>query len=267
MKYLQTNILQNPSFETVNPTNPYLPDKWWDSINSGIATFPYPTAGRSGNGIGINITSTGAAFWAQTITGISPSSTYTLTGYVSTTNVVGLGAFLEIDWFDASNVYISGSASTSSLLTGTNGWTSLTVNSVAPPNAAWSNVIGFLNGIGSAIFDDFSFSTTTPPPPIDNYGCYNRQCLPGYGNLPAGCNNTCTSVNNYGCINGQCLQGYGILPIGCNNLCTTPPPITGCVNCDLTKNYCVVGQCIPKSYVLYSGVALGALLLLSLLKK
>ncbi len=73
-------------------------------------------------------------------------------------------------------------------------------------------------------------------------------------------------INNYGCVNGQCLQGYGNLPAGCNNACTSPPPITGCINCDLTKNYCVAGTCIPKNYVIYGGVALGGILLLKLLK-
>ncbi len=50
---------------------------------------------------------------------------------------------------------------------------------------------------------------------------------------------------------------------------TVPPPINnyGCTNCDLTKNYCISKQCIPKNYVLYGGVALAALMILKSSKK
>lgn len=60
---------------------------------------------------------------------------------------------------------------------------------------------------------------------------------------------------------------------------TTQPPWTqpptsppggggaGCINCDLQDNYCVLGQCIKKSYVLYGGIAFVALFALSILKK
>ncbi len=70
-------------------------------------------------------------------------------------------------------------------------------------------------------------------------------------------------INNYGCINGQCLQGYGNLPAGCNNACTSPPPITGCTNCDLTKNYCIAGTCYAKNDVI---MIVGGFLLLMMLK-
>lgn len=45
----------------------------------------------------------------------------------------------------------------------------------------------------------------------------------------------------------------------------TPTP-SGCQNCDITKNYCISGNCVPKNYVTYGAVGLGAIFLLSMLK-
>lgn len=41
-----------------------------------------------------------------------------------------------------------------------------------------------------------------------------------------------------------------------------PPPLTGCIECDLTKNYCVANQCIPKNYAIYTGLILAAFTLI-----
>ncbi|MDD3474333.1 MAG: hypothetical protein PHP08_00335 [Candidatus Dojkabacteria bacterium] len=48
---------------------------------------------------------------------------------------------------------------------------------------------------------------------------------------------------------------------GCPVIISDCPP-----ECDLTKNYCVAGNCIPKTYVVYAGLGLTAITLLSLLK-
>lgn len=67
-------------------------------------------------------------------------------------------------------------------------------------------------------------------------------------------------ANNYGCdTTGKCVAGAGTLPPGCNNTCVAP---SGCPGCDLTTSYCIAGQCIKKSYALYGGIGLVAILLL-----
>ena len=50
-----------------------------------------------------------------------------------------------------------------------------------------------------------------------------------------------------------------IIKIGTSSITSNPE----CVNCDLTKNYCISGNCIPKDYVLYGGAGFIALLLLT----
>jgi hypothetical protein len=37
--------------------------------------------------------------------------------------------------------------------------------------------------------------------------------------------------------------------------------VPGCTGCDLTKNYCVFGKCIPKTMALIGGAVLGAILI------
>jgi len=70
-------------------------------------------------------------------------------------------------------------------------------------------------------------------------------------------------VNKYNCVNGSCVQdnlnGIFFEPT-CNNSCLTE---NKCLNCDLSKNYCISGKCISKNNITYGG--LGILLLLLIL--
>jgi len=83
---------------------------------------------------------------------------------------------------------------------------------------------------------------------------------------PCTINVTSASIDNYGCVNGICTPEAGTLPAGCNNSCSQPPPSVGCVNCDLTNNYCFMNTCIPKKYATYGAIGFGALFLLRMLK-
>lgn len=72
----------------------------------------------------------------------------------------------------------------------------------------------------------------------------------------------CISTGIYNCEAGQ--TGYEVDNCGTrryNSACAGGGGVA-CPGCDLTKNYCLAGNCIPKNYVLYAGVGLVALLVL-----
>jgi hypothetical protein len=55
-------------------------------------------------------------------------------------------------------------------------------------------------------------------------------------------------TNTYGCVNGSCLPNSGQLPPGCNSSCTTPPPTGTCsginipmIGCQSTTNVMMAG--------------------------
>ncbi|MDD3474329.1 MAG: hypothetical protein PHP08_00315 [Candidatus Dojkabacteria bacterium] len=289
IKSLQANLVQNPGFETVSPTAQYQPANWWsdyDPAGGALASFPYNSPsdlpGRTGKGAAIVASASGRNYWGQRISGVSPSTSYTLTGYVKTTSVAGTGAFLELDWFDSSNQYISGSASTSTPKTGTSDWSQMTVSSTAPSNAASVNVILFLYGSGTVVFDDITLTSgggggCTPGVTPCSPTCLTGVCPSGYY-----CSSTGTCVPSGGgctpgvtpcsptCLTGVCPSGYY-----CSSTGTCVPTGGGggggatCdpVTCPSDTNYCVFGTCVPKNYVKYGGIGFLALFMLSMFKK
>lgn len=270
IKSLQSNLVQNPGFETVNPTAQFQPSNWASVINSGTAVFPYnsPTdlPGRTGKGAAIVASETSNAYWVQTVPGISPGTSYTLTAFTKTTSIIGVGAYIEIDWF-AGTTYLSNVTSTTK--TGTLDWTSLSVTGVAPAGATSANIALILNGSGTVIYDDISLTggsgcgACSPSCPTgtcqSGYICSGGSCVPVGGCTPnvTPCSPTCTS--GY-CPSGQVCSGGTCIPTSGGTICD---PVT----CPSTTNYCLFGTCIPKTYVLYGGIGFGALFILSLIKK
>ena len=101
---------------------------------------------------------------------------------------------------------------------------------------------------------------TSPQP--NTYGCVQGVCTPNAGNLPAGCNGTCTNPIGYNCTNCNTPITGGTYPtptecqVGCGI-----PQIDPCLTCDKMKNVCILGQCVPKSAVFYAGIAAVAIML------
>lgn len=110
-------------------------------------------------------------------------------------------------------------------------------------------------------------STTVPPPPVNNYGCVGSQCLPGYGNLPPGCNNTCVEgATKYNCMNNVCQGPYLVGDFNSLSECQA----SGCgggvgeITCN-TDQYLVFGKCYSKNTVYITG-GIGLVVLLVLMK-
>lgn len=68
-------------------------------------------------------------------------------------------------------------------------------------------------------------------------------------------NNICTRVAGSGA--NECPTAG----ISCGGTSTPPPVTTECPDCDLVNNYCLLGNCIPKSYALYGGIGLLAFMM------
>lgn len=100
---------------------------------------------------------------------------------------------------------------------------------------------------------------------ICDYVCFEcetgKKCIDGNCYIQGGA--------GYNCVNGNCQSvtsgaQYPDLE-SCRNACGgggTPPP-SGCTNCNLTYNYCILGNCMSKKNVLYGGIGLIALMMLT----
>lgn len=124
---------------------------------------------------------------------------------------------------------------------------------------------------GGGNTDGCTFVGQTCGIPVNNYGCYNGQCLQGYGNLPPGCNNTCVTPipKKYNCISNKCKGPYAegtydslaeCQASGCSSGGEEDP----CAKCDRNKEFCIFGQCIKKNDA-YMGI--GAVVLLMVLSR
>lgn len=93
------------------------------------------------------------------------------------------------------------------------------------------------------------------------YSTYSTQFTIG-----SGCAPVCTNPK-YKCVGTSCISdncdGSGIYTTSnCNNSCTGGGGTTTCPGCDLTKNYCISGSCIPKTYIVIGTVGFFALMML-----
>lgn len=72
----------------------------------------------------------------------------------------------------------------------------------------------------------------------------------------------CTSTGVYTC--DPTRVGYEVDNCGnsrVNASCTGSTSADPCLTCDKTKNICILGQCLPKNYILYGGVAFLAIMM------
>ncbi len=93
--------------------------------------------------------------------------------------------------------------------------------------------------------------------PLDGYEHDVNNCGQ-QDRLNSACN---ASSQKYACIGGVCTPNSAgtFNEPSCGGTCS---PASGCPNCDTVKNLCILGQCIPKNYVLYGGI--GVILLMAL---
>ncbi len=165
---LQTNLVKNPDFESVSGSLP----TYWTNVQIGTtnpSTLTYPAVGITGNGVSVAYSTyalDNSAEWKQDITGIKSGSTYTLSAYIKTDNIVvpaGVagGAKIFVNWIDSTGTNIGTSAS--KVVVGTNNWAQYSIDVPAIANAVTARIaLGLQKCTGTVTFDDISFVLTTP---------------------------------------------------------------------------------------------------------
>jgi peptidoglycan/xylan/chitin deacetylase (PgdA/CDA1 family) len=154
-----SNLIANPSVETVSAANPSLPDKWTsDKWGTNTATFSYPTTGHTGNrSVRIDMTSysSGDAKWDHTPVSVTPGSQYQFTDYYQSN--VATEIDMAATMSDGSTQYYwitSAPASTS--------WTQVKGQFTAPVGAKSVTLFHVIYAVGYLVTDDFSLTPYTP---------------------------------------------------------------------------------------------------------
>lgn len=158
-----TELISNPGFEIINPTNILLPNNWWTYTTGGTShKLTYPEPGRiGGSSVSIEyITTSGySALWGYNVN-IDITKKYKLSGWIKTQNIIGTGARIGIDWKSAtanlsSNTVVSN-------ITGSTDW--LYFEGIVTPNPLSNHgsiVLSLNNATGKVWFDDISFKEVT----------------------------------------------------------------------------------------------------------
>jgi hypothetical protein len=142
------NLAPDPDFEA-NPSTGYY-------TNGSPATFTCATdAAHSGSyALKIVSSSSGLTRWMSVTTAIRASAgkTYSVSAWLKTSGASG-GAVPAVDFWDASSTYL-GTTVTSATVSGTQPWTQVSLQALAPPNTVYLRVEFRLNGGGTLWADD-----------------------------------------------------------------------------------------------------------------
>lgn len=101
---------------------------------------------------------------ARGIIPVLPNTSYTLTGRIKTTNVPSNGAYIDAVEYTGANTYVGPSTSTSKL-TGTNGWTLVTATFITGTTTRRVYIyprIAVQGNVCDAWFDEITLTKTTP---------------------------------------------------------------------------------------------------------
>ena len=154
---LAVNPVVNSSFESVGTNN--LPTGWTIRTGSEYSISSDHVFGtRSAK---ITLTGTeGARYYYQDvpISTTLADKTYTISGYIKTTNVTGSGARIRIYFKDSNNQYIKDNSGNtivygSPYVTGTRDWLPVSYTFTAPSNTAYIHIECIFTGAGTAYFD------------------------------------------------------------------------------------------------------------------
>lgn len=159
------NLLLNPRFENGTINNPA---NWTAVTSNGVASnysFTYPEVGRTGKAVAIQkkVANNTRAYYAQVVVLPASISSFILSGYIKTSNVV-VDAHIQIDWYNASGWM---SYNQSNVVTGTvTNWTPVQIIAPKPSGATSASIDLVLYSTGStdkAWFDDIYFGDSTTP--------------------------------------------------------------------------------------------------------
>ncbi len=220
IKSLQTNLIQNPGFET---STGLVPDNW-DYGPLGTSAIQYPSTGRSGKGVGLSFSTAAPgqfAYWAQTVTGLT-GSIYTLSGYIRAENIVPggsyAGAYIMVEWQDSSGATLLTKV-VQRILTGTISWGLYTETFTVPSGTERARITLMLsNSTGTANFDDISLidvSVTTTGWTCSGAPAYSCDQTGGPYLDKSACQAECKAVTTVeGCTSGK----ISIPILGCQSM-------------------------------------------------
>lgn len=171
---MQTNLVQNPGFETPDTLNPTMPANWISFASGTLQQFLYPvTPGRDGIGkcVGISYPTIEVGQFAgfrtdwNNLIPIDPTKRYDLSGYVKTSNIVSTtnGVMMYLIWRDINKSYITVDPLFESLTFPTD-WIPFSIKSLIPVSnaAVYAQIEFYLNDCsGTAWFDDISLTESS----------------------------------------------------------------------------------------------------------
>jgi peptidoglycan/xylan/chitin deacetylase (PgdA/CDA1 family) len=155
------NLIANPSVETISNN---VPEKWQaNRWGTNTATLTVANEGRTGTkSLSINMTAhtDGDAKWMADPVVVSPSTSYTYTGYYKAT----IDTEIDFQYTDKNGVvsYVYAQQVPAS---GT--WAPVSVTFTTPANVAKVTVMHIVTQVGSLQTDDFALGATVVAPPTD----------------------------------------------------------------------------------------------------
>ena len=148
------NLAPNPNFE-LDPSTSYL--------TNGTGTFSWATDQSHSATHSLKIVSTTATLkrWMSKTNAIAatPGTQYTACVYLKTQSVGANAAYLSVNFWNASQVYIPATVDSTTKLSGTNDWTQVCRTTTSPAGTAYIRVEFRLTSPGTLWADDVSVTT------------------------------------------------------------------------------------------------------------
>lgn len=158
---LDTNLVQNPSLQTVSSTNSSLPAGWYKGgWGTNVANLEYPVSGN-GDSTAVRTTitsySSGDAKWYFQPVNVSPSTHYTYQDYYRS-NVATTLVAAYLDSSGNATYQTLGAAAASAT------WQPVSLDVSTPANATQLTVYHLVNAVGWLEQDDVSVTAIVPAP-------------------------------------------------------------------------------------------------------
>jgi peptidoglycan/xylan/chitin deacetylase (PgdA/CDA1 family) len=156
-----TNIIPNPSVETVSATDSTLPDGWVkEKSGTNTTTFSYLTTGHAGSrSLKVDMTAftNGDSHFKFNPQSVAPSTKYDFSLYYQSNVATEVDAEVTLSNGSLSYIYIGNLAASTA-------WKQYTATVTMPANAAKVTVYATIFKVGYLITDDYSLSSqaTTP---------------------------------------------------------------------------------------------------------
>lgn len=155
-----SNLIQNPSVETADPSNPNVPFDWQNNAwGTNKETFSYLTnGGHTGNrAVQVNMSSwtDGDAKWYANPVSVTQDTQYQFIEYYKASIATEVDVAFYMTDGSTQYQYIA-------LPDATSGWTKLTTDFDVPVGAQSMQILHIIHGVGTLTLDDQSLQAYTP---------------------------------------------------------------------------------------------------------